>query len=246
MKRTLLSLDFDDFSKQEWEFRLKQALLSPNATTVYTLNAEIADRCARDPDFCALIARGNLIAPDGEGILLGGKLAGNSFRHGKRAGVELGLTVAGLCAKEGCSLYLFGGAEGVVEEAARRLCERFPSLIIAGCSAGFGFDPGAVAEKIRASGAGAVFVCLGSPTQERWIDQWKDESRASLLLGLGGSLDVYAGRVERAPKAWIDAKLEWLWRLLLQPKRFFRMTAIPHYLALCLREGQRKKKAGGR
>lgn len=241
MKHRLLSLSYDDLSAQEWVCRLRSAVNGAEAAALYTPNAEIAYRCLRDPTLSARIARGDLIAPDGEGILLGAKLAGHPFHHPKRAGVELGATVARLCAEEGRSLFLFGGTSGIAERAAARLCEQYPGLGIAGCACGYGFDSDAIVKRIRESGAAAVFVCLGSPMQEEWIDAHRAECGA-LLCGLGGSLDVYAGEVHRAPNAWIRLRLEWLWRGLCRPRRFWRMRCIPLFLWQCRKSRPRKDK----
>ena len=87
-----------------------------------------------------------------------------------------------------------------------------------------------MAEAIRASEADCVFVCLGAPKQELWMAKWGEETGARLLCGLGGSLDVFAGVVERAPKFWSDHGLEWFYRLCKEPKRIGRMMKLPLFL----------------
>lgn len=244
MKHRLLSLSYDDLSAEEWVRRLRSAVNGVDAASaaLYTPNAEIAYRCLKDPALSALIGRGDLIAPDGEGILLGAKLAGHPFCYPKRAGVELGATIAQICAEEGRSLFLFGGKTGTAERAAALLCEQYPGLVIAGCACGYGFDSDAIVRQIRRSGAAAVLVCLGSPMQEEWIDAHRADCGA-LLCGLGGSLDVYAGEVRRAPRVWIRLRLEWLWRGFCQPGRFWRMRDIPRFLWQCRKSRSRKDAA---
>ena len=97
-----------------------------------------------------------------------------------------------------------------------------------------------VAEAIRQSGADCVFVCLGAPKQELWMAKWGPETGAHLLCGLGGSLDVFAGGVERAPKFWSDHGLEWFYRLCREPKRIGRMMKLPLFL-VHVRKEKRKK-----
>ncbi len=244
MKHTLLALQYDDLCEKEWEQAILRMLKSKRVHAVYTPNAMIAYRCFKDPSFFRLIGRGSYIVPDGEGVILGGVLAGNRFRHGKHAGVDMGETIARLCAQIGAPLFLYGGRRGVAKRAASRLFARYPGLRIAGTMHGYGNDPEAVAETIRKSGARAVFVCLGSPAQERFIDRYGDRTGASLLAGLGGSLDVYAGDIKRAPQAWIDARAEWLWRLMDDPRRLFGMATIPLYLTFCVCERFDRRRDG--
>ena len=240
MKNTVLSLTFTDLPLSLWEKKIRSYLSSPAPHAIYTPNAEIAHRAQTDCDFCALLMRADALAPDGDGVILGGRLSKKTFRYGKRAGVALGIFTAKICAENGKSLFLFGGKEGVAKRAAIRLKKRFPDLIIAGTACGYGFDSRTIARQIKESGADAVLVCLGSPMQERWIDENKQETGASLLFALGGSLDVYAGDVRRAPKIWRVCKAEWLWRLIKDPTRLGRMRVIPKYLFLCARNRNAK------
>ena len=95
-------------------------------------------------------------------------------------------------------------------------------------------------EAIRESGADCVFVCLGAPKQELWMARNGPATDAHLLCGLGGSLDVFAGTVERAPKFWSDHGLEWFYRLCKEPKRIGRMMKLPLFLVHVKQEKRRK------
>ena len=235
MKKRLLSLSFDDLDREEWSAALRQALSEDGVCFLYTPNAEIAFRAEEDEAFRALLGRADYLSPDGDGVVLGAALWGNPLSHGKRAGVELGEEIARLCAEEGRGLFLYGGREGVAEEAANALRARYPSLSVVGTACGYGEGGKAVADRIRACGAEAALVCLGSPRQEEWIDRYGGESGARLLAGLGGSLDVYAGRTKRAPRVLRALRAEWLWRTACDPRRIGRLGAIPRFLLLCLR-----------
>ena len=135
-------------------------------------------------------------------------------------------------AGEGLSLYLLGAKPGVAEKAAENLRAQYPGLVIAGTHDGYFKEDGPVVEDIRQSGADVVFVCLGAPKQELWMEKNGPATGAHLLCGLGGSLDVFAGVVERAPKFWSDHGLEWLCGLCEEPKRIGRMMKLPKF-ALC-------------
>ena len=130
----------------------------------------------------------------------------------------------------------------IAEEAARRLQERYPGLRIAGTHDGYFKEDGPVVEEIRKSGADVVFVCLGAPKQEEWMARYGAMTGAHLLVGLGGSLDVFAGTVVRAPEGWQKLGLEWFYRLCREPWRWKRMIRLPLVLwyALLARLGGKK------
>ena len=143
----------------------------------------------------------------------------------------------------GKRLYLLGAKPGVAEAAARNLEARYPGLSICGTHHGYFQEDGPVVEEIRRSGADAVFVCLGAPKQEYWMREHGPATGARLMAGLGGSLDVFAGVVERAPESWQKMGLEWLYRLMKEPSRIDRMARLPLFLASAL--GERCKRKGG-
>ena len=124
--------------------------------------------------------------------------------------------------------------------AARNLVGKYPGLVIAGTHEGYFKEDAPVVEEIRLSGADVVFVCLGAPKQELWMKKHGPETGAHLLCGLGGSLDVFAGVVERAPKFWSDHGLEWFYRLCKEPRRIGRMMKLPLFLVHVKQEKRKK------
>jgi N-acetylglucosaminyldiphosphoundecaprenol N-acetyl-beta-D-mannosaminyltransferase len=131
----------------------------------------------------------------------------------------------------------------VAERAARNLENDHPGLVVCGTQNGY-FGPDApVAAAIRSTQADVVFVCLGAPKQEYWMIEQGPQTGASFLIGLGGSLDVFAGTVKRAPKGWQKLGLEWLYRLLKQPSRIGRMAKLPLFLLSACRAKGKKARA---
>ena len=130
-------------------------------------------------------------------------------------------------AGEGKRLFLLGAKPGVAEQAALNLLAAYPGLIVCGTHDGYFQDSAPVVDEIRASCADVVFVCLGAPKQEFWMAQYGPLTGAKLMVGLGGSLDVFAGVVERAPEGWQRLGLEWLYRLIKEPRRIGRMAKLP-------------------
>ena len=203
-------------------------LTSGMTTTVFTTNAEMAYAQLRDQSLRDILNGCDLNVADGIGIIKASRILGCPLRE-KVAGVELGLKIAEILAFRDIPLFLYGADEGVAELAGNKLAKAFPSLKIAGSFWGYGSEDEAISA-INRSGAKAVFVCLGFPKQEKWICENKDKlPGVKLFIGLGGSLDVYSGKKKRAPKIFIDLGMEWLYRLIREPKRIFRMTALPRF-----------------
>ena len=125
--------------------------------------------------------------------------------------------------------------------AAERLQKQDPGLKIAGTHDGYFKEDAPVVEAIRESGADCVFVCLGAPKQELWMAKNGPATGAHLLCGLGGSLDVFAGTVARAPKFWSDHGLEWFYRLCKEPRRIGRMMKLPLFLVHVRQEKGKRK-----
>jgi N-acetylglucosaminyldiphosphoundecaprenol N-acetyl-beta-D-mannosaminyltransferase len=134
-------------------------------------------------------------------------------------------------------VYLFGAQESVNEIAAKELVRRFPGLTIAGRHHGYvdEQDMPDLIEAINRSGAAILFVALGSPRQELWMAQYRQQLHVGVCQGVGGTLDVLAGHVRRAPGLFIRLNLEWLYRLASNPRRLLRQTALPRFAGQVVR-----------
>ena len=144
-------------------------------------------------------------------------------------------------AESGHTLFLFGSKPGVAEEAEANLKRDYPGIRIVGRRNGY-FKPeeeSEIVEEINASGAQLLFVCLGAPAQEKWIHRNADKLKVRVAMGIGGSLDVFAGRVERAPDFFCRTGLEWFYRLVKEPWRFMRMMALPKFALTVLAKGKK-------
>lgn len=204
-----------------------------SGVSVFTPNSEIVQLCIEDASLRDRINDGGLIVPDGIGVIKAARILGTPLK-GKVAGVDLGRRVMAFAAEEGFPVALVGGKPGVAEEAAAAMQAAYPGLSVCLTADGYfkkeGEENEAVLSRIRESGARIVFVCFGAPAQEKWIAANRDKlPGVNLLLGLGGSLDVYSGRVKRAPAIFVRLGLEWLYRLLKEPKRIGRMMNLPKF-----------------
>jgi N-acetylglucosaminyldiphosphoundecaprenol N-acetyl-beta-D-mannosaminyltransferase len=153
-------------------------------------------------------------------------------------GVDLIDPLCAELARADLPLYLLGAKGDTSARAAAALAARHPGLRIAGARDGYfpASEDAAVAREIARSGARVLLVGLGSPRQELWIRRYLEQSGARVGIGVGGSFDVLAGNVERAPEVWRRLNLEWLYRLLKEPQRWRRQLALPLFVALALRE----------
>ncbi len=239
MRIDVLGVGFDNVTMDEAVERGAALLHSEGAHYVVTPNPEIVETCRENEAAMAAVNGADLVLPDGIGVIKGAAMLGTPLKE-KTPGIEFAAHLMERMAEEGLSLYLLGAKPGVAEKAAENLRTQYPGLAIAGVHDGYFKEDGPVVEDIRQSGADCVFVCLGAPKQEFWMAKNGAATGAHLLCGLGGSLDVFAGTVERAPKFWCDHGLEWFYRLCKEPKRIGRMMKLPLFLVHVKQEKRKK------
>lgn len=230
MKTDVLGLLFDNVTMEEALQRGEEFLDGDHPAVVVTPNAEIGYDAAQDEALCAMLNRADLVLPDGAGVVLAAKLRKTPLKS-KVAGIDFARNMLSVFARRGTKLYLLGSKPGVAEQAAEKMKELAPGLVICGTADGYFKDEAPVIAAINEAGAEAVFVCLGAPKQERFMFEHRDElPTVRLMAGLGGSLDGFAGNVKRAPDWMIKCQLEWFYRLCKEPKRIGRMMRLPKYV----------------
>lgn len=214
-----------------------ELIRSKKPSYIVTPNAEIAYECLHDENLRETVNAAALIVPDGAGVVLASKILRTPLKQ-KVAGVELAENLLPELVRGQFKLFLFGAKPGVADRAAETMRAVAPGLQICGTADGYYKDDQAVVARISAAGPDVVFVCLGAPKQEYWMRRHAAEIGCT-LIGLGGTLDVFAGEAKRAPALFVRLNLEWFYRLLREPKRFVRMLRLPKYLfaALCAKKG---------
>lgn len=234
---SILGVRFDAVTMQQAVDTAMDRLRARRKGYVVTPNPEIVDLCRKDSAYRDIVNRAALVLPDGIGIIYAAKILGEPV-SGKVAGVEFAEHLVSAMAKEHMRLFLLGAKPGVAEQAGKNLCAKYPGLVLAGTHDGYFSDPQTAVDAVNAcGGADVVFVCLGAPKQEKFMARYQDALDATLLCGLGGSLDVFAGVAKRAPDIFIKLGLEWFYRLLKQPSRIGRMMTLPKFLLIVI--GQR-------
>ncbi|WP_370230406.1 sugar transferase [Cognatishimia sp.] len=213
--KTSSVMDFDLVN--ETSERVIETLLSPGRRKVAFMNAHCMNVATRSEDYAHALRRADYVLPDGIGIEIAAKLSNVSLKENLN-GTDLGPRLMQQAALEGLRVYFLGGETGTAERAAERLRRQIPGLKIVGARDGFQGMVGAV-EDINASGADILLVALGVPLQDLWIDRHFDQLNVRLALGVGALLDFWAGNVERAPSFMRRARSEWVWRLMIEPRR---------------------------
>ncbi|MDF2961241.1 MAG: glycosyl transferase, WecB/TagA/CpsF family protein [Paenibacillus sp.] len=195
-----------------------------------TANPEIVMVAKQDELLRTIIDQAGMITPDGIGVVLASKWQGEPLEE-RVTGFDifLGLLKAGN--EKGYSLYLLGADEETNRKSSEIIAQQYPGVRVVGRQNGF-FEKdkeAAVVSAIRAAKPDILVVAMGAPFSEKWIFKYKKELQAKVAFGVGGSLDVLAGKVKRAPVVWQNLHLEWLYRLLSQPSRWRRQLVLPKF-----------------
>ena len=236
-KINVRGVEFDNVTMSTATDAAKFLINREGVDYIFTPNSEIVQMCIDDKPFYDVVNSASLIIPDGIGVVYASKILGRPL-YEKVGGFDLSKHILAYAASAGKRVFLFGSAPerdgnpAVCDMAAKKLCETYEGLIICGTRNGY-FKPeetDAIINEINAASPDILFVCLGAPKQEKWIYDNREKLNVSLALGLGGSLDVYAGTVKRAPKFFIKMNLEWFYRLIKQPARIGRMMKLPKFL----------------
>lgn len=226
MRVRFLDLPVDIASMDETLDRACDAMRTRRRLQHVALNVAKLVNARTNPLLKQDLETADFVGIDGMGIVIGLRLAGVEGAE-RVAGIDLMMQLLARCAKEGFHPYFLGATPEVVERAAEVARERFPGLRFAGIRDGY-FDAAEepeVVDAIRASGADCLFVGMPTPRKERFLAQHRDALDVPFIMGVGGSFDVLAGKVNRAPSWMQRTGLEWAYRLLQEPGRMWRRYA---------------------
>jgi N-acetylglucosaminyldiphosphoundecaprenol N-acetyl-beta-D-mannosaminyltransferase len=228
MKITVGGVAFDNLTLSE---AVREAMRgNGEACRVYTPNALMLRACTENPKYTELLNSASLVLPDGAGVLLAARRQGTPLRE-RVAGISFGEALLCEAARGDDRVFLLGGKEGVAPRAAENLQKRYPGLNICGAYWGYfekeGEENRRVLGMIKACRPDILLVCFGFPVQEVWIrENLPYLPSVRIAAGLGGSLDVWAGDVRRAPVFVQRRGLEWAWRMAAEPKRLAQLPQI--------------------
>ncbi|MBI0577713.1 WecB/TagA/CpsF family glycosyltransferase [Neobacillus cucumis] len=231
----ILGINFLNKGFNEVVHLLTERISKGVKTFVVTANPEIVMYAREDNEYWKIVQEADYVVPDGSGIILAAKILNTPIQE-RVTGYDLTVRLLELANQNGWRIYLLGGKEETNKKAVATICERYPHLVMAGSHNGyFKGKENKIANEIKAANADIVFVALGFPRQEKWISAHYATFSKGIFMGVGGSIDVLAGEVKRAPLIWQKLNLEWFYRLVKQPSRWRRMLALPRFLVEILK-----------
>lgn len=236
----VLGVSFDDLTMDEAVEIALGFMQERRACYACTPNPEIVMAAKGDAALRAALSGAELVLADGVGITKAAAMLGTPLKS-RVPGIDFASNVISRLAERGGSVYLLGAKPLVAEAAAEKLTQTNPGIVIAGTNDGYFTDDAPVIEKINAASPDFLMVCLGSPKQELWMSANAGRLSCGLMAGLGGSLDVLAGNVQRAPETWRRLGLEWLYRVIKEPKRLGRVMKLPAFVQEAAAEGRRRR-----
>jgi len=222
--------------------RVEQFVEERRPHMIVTSDTLILVRAQDDQRFQEVVRSADIVTADGRGVVWMARVLGLPIKE-RVSGADLVERICERAAERGYSVYLVGAQPGVADEAARVLQSRYPGLRIAGTQHGYFTrdEEPAVVAAITAARPDVLLVAFGAPKQELWIREHLDQIQAPVAIGVGGTFDILAGRVKRAPQWVQQAGLEWLYRALREPRRFPRLIALPRLVWMTLKDALRRK-----
>ncbi len=246
---TILGVPVDFVNQREAMTIFKGLMESEPCSLIATPNSEIVVNATKSQKLLDILSGADLIIPDGIGLVYASKIMGQPLSE-RVTGIDFLEKIIIYLSETHRSIYFLGskpaqGAEkAVAEQAAEKIRQKYPKLKVAGTHHGYfkeGDEP-EIVEKINASGADFLCVALGSPKQEAFVEKYRDQLKPKAAIGVGGSLDVWAGTLKRAPEFYQKHGLEWLYRFVQEPSRYKRMGALPVFMAKVMMDRVKGKK----
>ncbi|MDI9482798.1 MAG: WecB/TagA/CpsF family glycosyltransferase [Bacillota bacterium] len=210
--------------------------------SVYTPNAEIIMQAQRDPELKNILNNAGLLTPDGAGVVLASRILKTPLKS-KVSGIDLVKNLFETFSGKNVGFYILGGRPGVAEIAAVNIMEKYGKVKIKGYHNGY-FSPEEedhVIDLINQSGTDILIVGLGAPKQEFWIHRNMYRLSCKVCIGVGGSIDIFAGKATLAPEIIRKLGFEWLYRLIREPRRYKRMMDLPRFIILTYKKRIFKK-----
>lgn len=224
-KHNILGVLFDNLKMSDALNAALSLLAAGKKANIFFVNSDCLHKAINDQDYKNILNTSELVLPDGIGFKVASGIFGCKIRDNCN-GSDFSPLFMQKAGDKGCSVFLLGGRDGVAERAGRHISKMSRNLRIAGSHCGYFSDDTSVIEKINSSGADILFVAMGAPLQEKWISRNRERLDPRICVGVGALFDYLSGTVPRAPKAMRNLRLEWLWRMLIEPRRMFKRYVI--------------------
>jgi N-acetylglucosaminyldiphosphoundecaprenol N-acetyl-beta-D-mannosaminyltransferase len=227
----ILGVRIDRVSPSEAYNRFLQLIGRDQFSMIFTPNTEIVMMAQQDKELRGILREADLVIPDGIGLVYASKLHDLGLTE-RVTGIDLMDRILRYCHTTKRSIYMIGGKPGIADRALEKISEAYPGIVIKGCQDGY-FDPEQelkIIDRINEMKPDVLFVAMGAPRQEKWIYRYRKILNVRVAVGVGGSVDVWAGTAKRAPLFFQKTNLEWFYRLVKDPSRIGRMMALPKFM----------------
>lgn len=229
MSVELLGYSIDDYSFDEAVLKAKELIDSDKVSQVITINPEMFQTADNDSSFASIVREAEMVIPDGIGIKIGLKLTGKNVA--RIPGIDFAKKLLKEAALSNIPVAIIGSKEEVITKAIENLQNEISGLNIVYYHNGYFDNDEEIYSELRNHSPKLILIAMGSPRQEKFIYEAKKKLNPALMVGIGGSLDVWSGFVKRAPKIYQVLGLEWLYRTITQPSRFKRIfPTLPLFL----------------
>lgn len=231
----LLGFNIDAFDFDKALDYAMELIMLRKGGHVITINPEMIENALKNEEFAKVLRNADLVVPDGIGIKIGLKLKGIDVH--RIAGVEFAYYLLKKCEQQKVPVALIGARPHVISSAAKNIKASMGDLKLVYYHNGYFSDEERVLKELKQKAPKLVLVALGSPKQEHFIKKVREILPGTLLIGVGGSFDVWSGEVQRAPEFYQKLGLEWLYRTVQDPKRFKRIfPTLPNFLLRVLKD----------
>ncbi|WP_249661208.1 WecB/TagA/CpsF family glycosyltransferase [Lysinibacillus fusiformis] len=226
---TIMGVPFLHINQQGFVDLLVNRIEQQEKTFVVTANPEVVMQANENPTVKGYLNQATYICADGIGVVKAAQILGDSLPE-RVTGYDTMVKLLEVGQQKRFKVYLLGAQKETIEKTIANIHKNYPNVEVVGYHDGFfDWNNNHIADDIAALQPDLVFVALGVPRQEKWITENLDKFSKGVFIGVGGSFDVIAGTVKRAPIIWQKLNLEWLYRLLRQPSRFIRMLVLPRF-----------------
>ena len=229
MSVELLGYSIDDYSFDEAVLKAKELIDSDKVSQVITINPEMFQTADNDSSFASIVREAEMVIPDGIGIKIGLKLTGKNVA--RIPGIDFAKKLLKEAALSNIPVAIIGSKEEVITKAIENLQNEISGLNIVYYHNGYFDNDEEIYSELKNHSPKLILIAMGAPRQEKCIYEAKKKLNPALMVGIGGSLDVWSGFVKRAPKIYQILGLEWLYRTITQPSRFKRIfPTLPLFL----------------
>lgn len=235
MKEQILGVNVSSQPQEELMQLIDRDIKENRKSRIVAINPEKVMMATKDKSLRTLLNGSTYQIPDGVGIMIASRVRNGNVR-GRVTGIGMMEALLELADKNRYSIFMYGAKPETIEQAAIVIQQRYPNLIVSGKMDGYEENQNKILQTINEAKPQILFVALGSPKQELFIQENMEYLNVNVFQGVGGSFDVFSGNVKRAPSFFLNTGTEWLYRLVSQPSRIKRQLALPQFLIKAIRE----------